>query len=171
MARLDKSQGITFVYSNIYEIYKKVKNENKKNTPLAIRKPSFKDRKHKNPGVIKSNSENVLQVSQFKTEKFKNARKFAEKSVELNITLPEHEAKNVFVHTVGNSIKVTLARRSQVSAIIDENKTNQTNKFQSITETYKTPLELDNKSVKHSYADGQLTVKINAKNIKGMTNT
>lgn len=44
MARLDKSQGITFVYTNIYELYQKAKKA-KLNSPLAV----------KNSRIIKGN--------------------------------------------------------------------------------------------------------------------
>lgn len=76
-AYLDRSQGFTFVFSNIYDLYKKAKDSKLDDPFLAEIKPEIKtEMKREDLGrVIKSNDPR-FQVKAFKPEKLNSDRSF-----------------------------------------------------------------------------------------------
>lgn len=64
MARLDKSQGFTFVYTNIYDLYQKAK-KSKLDVPLAV----------KNGHVIKGTDLKKSQVREAEVKAFEDLKK------------------------------------------------------------------------------------------------
>lgn len=83
-----------------------------------------------------------------------------ENSIELKVKLPEHEAKNVLVHKQGPRLKISFARRHSVETMLEGGGKNMTNKYQSITETFDIPKDVDTKKMKRTYKDGILSIKM-----------
>ncbi len=74
-AYLDRSQGFTFVFSNIYDLYKKAKDAKLDDPYLAEIKPEVKLKKEEFGRVIKS-GDAQLKVKDFKPESLNSERPF-----------------------------------------------------------------------------------------------
>lgn len=84
-----------------------------------------------------------------------------EKDFTIRVSLPEHEAKNLFVAGEGPYIKLSLARRYQDSAKNEEEKrVTKTNSFQSVVEQVAMPSAYDAKKIERLYENGVVTIKI-----------
>lgn len=77
----------------------------------------------------------------------------------VKLSLPEHEARNVFVAGEGQSLKISLARQFQEKARNEVgDRSTKTASYQSIVETLALPGAVDAKGIKRDYADGVLTL-------------
>jgi HSP20 family molecular chaperone IbpA len=84
-----------------------------------------------------------------------------ESAYTVQVKLPEHEAKNLFVSGEGPYLKLALARRFQDNAKAPESKrTTTTNSYQSVVEQIAMPGAYDAKKIERSYADGMVTLKV-----------
>jgi HSP20 family molecular chaperone IbpA len=82
-----------------------------------------------------------------------------EKEFRVKLSLPEHEAKNIFVSGEGQTLKVSLARKFQDRAKTEEgDRSTKTATHQSIVETIAMPGAFDAKGIKRDYTDGVLTI-------------
>ncbi len=93
-AYLDKTQGVTFVYSNIHELFLKAKNA-KLDSPFIAERPSVESAR-----VIKA--KDVKSVEDFKPVEFKseeNARPYA---VPMGVRDAEEKAKRLNMRPIAN---------------------------------------------------------------------
>ena len=76
-AYLDRSQGFTFVFSNIYDLYKKAKDAKLDDPFLAEIKPEIKkELKKEDFGRVIKNNDPRFQVKAFSPEKLNSERPF-----------------------------------------------------------------------------------------------
>lgn len=84
-----------------------------------------------------------------------------ENEIKVKISLPEHEAQNLFVSGEGQHLKISLARKFQEQAKQEEgNRTTRTSSFQSIVESLAMPAPFDAKGIRKEYADGMVTITV-----------
>jgi len=84
-----------------------------------------------------------------------------EREYTVKVSLPEHEAKNLFVSGEGPYLKLSLARRFQDHvADADSVTTTKTNSYQSITEQIAMPGAFEPKKISHEYKDGVVTISV-----------
>lgn len=85
----------------------------------------------------------------------------AQTEYQVKVALPEHEAKNLFVSTEGQMVKLALSRRFQENAKAAEGeRVTRTNSYQSIVEQLNLPGAIDSKGLSRTYADGVVTIRI-----------
>ena len=77
------------------------------------------------------------------------------------LKLPPYEAKNLFCSVEGkkNIVKLNLSRAFEEKAETGANQKNNTNSFQSISESFTLPSAVDGKFASREYKDGVLTIK------------
>ena len=99
-AYLDKSQGVTFVFSNIYELYQKAKNT-KLDAPLALDRESLKPKLKSSERVIKEQA--GLKIEEFKPKNIEdNGRTFP---VPMGVREAEEKALKANKHSVAQMKK------------------------------------------------------------------
>lgn len=79
----------------------------------------------------------------------------------VKLNLPPHEAKNLFVTSEGHELKLSLARSSahRVDSS-DGERTNRTNSYQTVVETFKLPELVDGKRITREYDGSTLTIRL-----------
>jgi HSP20 family molecular chaperone IbpA len=84
-----------------------------------------------------------------------------EKTYTVKVSLPEHEAKNLFVSGEGQYIKLALARRFQDDVKDTESgRATKTNSYQSVSEQIAIPGAYDGKRISRDYKDGVVTITV-----------
>ncbi|MGZ3651541.1 MAG: Hsp20 family protein [Bdellovibrionota bacterium] len=79
----------------------------------------------------------------------------------ISVSLPEHEAQNLFVSGEGPYVKLSLARRFQDHAAAPEGgRVTRTNSYQSVVEQVAMPGAYDAKKIERTYKDGVVTITI-----------
>ncbi len=85
----------------------------------------------------------------------------ADTNYTVKVSLPEHEAKNLFISGEGQYVKLSLARRFQDDVKDLENaRTTKTSSFQSVSEQIAIPGAYDGKKISREYKDGVVTITI-----------
>lgn len=85
----------------------------------------------------------------------------AEKAYTVKVSLPEHEAQNLFVTGEGQYVKLSLARRFQDDVKdLETSRTTKTSSFQSVSEQIPIPGAFDGKKISRDYKDGVMTITI-----------
>jgi HSP20 family molecular chaperone IbpA len=83
-----------------------------------------------------------------------------ETAYRVNIKLPPHEAKNLFLTSEGNKVKLSLARSFENKAQISPDHSNRTYSYQTILESFTLPSNVDAKQMTREYKDGVLNIRL-----------
>lgn len=83
-----------------------------------------------------------------------------EKAYKLTLKLAPQEARNLFLTSEGNIIKLSLARSYNDKAEVSPQHTNKTYNYQTITESYQLANHVEAKGATREYTDGTLTITI-----------
>lgn len=85
----------------------------------------------------------------------------SEKEFTIKVSLPEHEAQNVFASGEGDKVKIALSRRYQNGVEDKENsRATKTHSYQTIVEQFEMPSAFETKKIFKEYKDGILTVHV-----------
>lgn len=79
----------------------------------------------------------------------------------VKVSLPEHEAKNLYVTGEGQYVKLSLARRFQENAKNQEtHQQTKTSSYQSVVEQIPIPGAFDGRKISRDYKDGVVTITV-----------
>lgn len=116
--------------------------------------------------VQKSTLEKVGNISDRSADPFYRLKSFDATISEnqaaylLNIKLPPHEAKNLFVTSDGNKVKLSLARSYADNLEVEPGHQNRTYSYQTILESFTLPSKTDAKHLTRNYENGVLTINL-----------
>lgn len=111
--------------------------------------------------------ERIRNVTERAEDPFYRLRSFnpvmseSDKDFKIKISLPEHEAQNLFVTGEGHAVKLSLARRFQDKVQDKETgRSTKTSSYQTVVEHLQMTAPFDPKGIKKEYADGIVTVTV-----------